>query len=269
MPAAPWEPIDAATPGLAEARLALHHAVQAVAAPGQSLGPRAADDGQQALTLGEGGLWLGAPVAGGAVRAGLDPVALELFLCDGEGVALASLPLAGRTLADGLAFLSGELERRGHESWLSLPPHPEDFPRHPLGAGAPFAAGGEAARRALARLFAGTAGLLAEVVGAAAPPRLWPHHFDLAITLACGGTAFGLGVSPGDEAGPYWYVTVAPPPPRQARPPLAGGGRWREAGWAGAELPLAALPAPPARGEAQRAAVAAFYASALGRQAAP
>lgn len=42
-----WEELDPTTAGLAEARLALHHAIQLVAAVGQALAPRAEDDSQQ------------------------------------------------------------------------------------------------------------------------------------------------------------------------------------------------------------------------------
>jgi len=263
-----WEPLDPRQVGLAEVRLVLHHAIQPVAAVGQCLAPRHADDAQQALTLGAGGLWLGAPVAGGALRAGLDPVALELFLCDGGGVALASLPLAGRTVAEGLAFLAGELERRGQQVRLSLPQHPRDFPRHPLGEGARFEAGGEAPRTVLARLFANTGALLAALGAPDAAPRLWPHHFDLALTLQGGGLTFALGFSPGDgpSGRPYWYATPSPRPAPEALPAIAGGGRWRSEGWFGAELPLDVL-APDGGG--QRGQVIAFLCSALSLVLAP
>ena len=263
-----WEPLDPRQAGLAEARLVLHHAIQPVAAVGQGYAEKAADDGQQALTLGAGGLWLGAPVAGGTLRAGLDPVALELFLCDGAGVALASLPLAGRTMVQGLAFLAGELTRRGQEGWLSLPQHPDDFPRHPLGEGARFEAGGEAARAVLARLFANTGALLTALGAPDAVPRLWPHHFDLALSLQGGGLVYGVGFSPGDGSSgrPYWYATPSPRPPPEKLPPIAGGGRWRNQGWFGAELPLDALAQD---GAGQRGQVIAFLCSALSLVLAP
>src|SRR5438067_9402848 len=133
-----WDELQPAREGLAEARLVLHYAVQLVAAVGQSLAEKAPDDSQQSLTL-EGGVWLGAPVAGGKLRAGLDPVRLELRLCDAAGKALAAFPLAGRTLAEGLSFLAAELARRGQPaSALALPKHPADFPHHSLADGARF-----------------------------------------------------------------------------------------------------------------------------------
>jgi len=256
-----WEALDPRAPGLVSERLVLHHALQPVAAVGQSLLPVAGDDGQQALSVGPPGRLLGAPVAGGRLRAGLDLVSLELLLCGAGGAPLARFPLPDRTLDEALGFLGEELARRGERARLTLPSHPEDFPRHPLGHGAAFASGDPDARRELARLFEGSALLLGRLGGGAAP-RLWPHHFDLATSVQAGALTFGLGVSPGDglEGGPYWYATPWPHPPREALPPLDGGGRWREAGWFGAELQFERL---RAGAEAQVAQVAAFFRSAL------
>jgi hypothetical protein len=201
-------------------------------------------------------------VAGGALRAGLDPLDLELRLADGAGAPLARLPLAGRTLADGLSFLRGELQRRGVTADLELPRHPADFPAHALASGAPFEAGDRRARQELTRLFADTAALVAGMLGAPSPPRLWPHHFDLACSTRAGDRSLGLGVSPGEGAAgrPYWYATAWPPLPRDRLPPLEGGGSWHFEGWTGAELPIERLRRGAA---AQRAQVAAFLASAM------
>jgi hypothetical protein len=255
-----WLALDPDGADLPAARLALHHAVQPVAAVGQSLAPRATDDSQQALLVGPR-RWEGSG-AGGGLRAALDPIALELSLRDAGGAAIGRLPLAGRTLDEGLAFLAAALSARGLPGGaLALPRHPDDFPRHPLGAGARFEPGDARARAELAHLFAGSRHLLAELLGPAAPVRLWPHHFDLGASLPLGRVTLGLGVSPGDGADglPYWYATPWPHPPLDALPPLDGGGRWHVEGWVGGELPLGALERGAA---AQRAQVAAFFRSA-------
>lgn len=259
-----WEELDLSAEGLVDARLVLHHAIQPVAAVGQSLAPRLPDDSQQSLSVRSPRLWVGAPVAGGRLGGGIDPAALEIHLVDAAGAPLASLPLAGRTLGDALAFLRGELERRGQPAHvLALPTHPADFPHHPLAGGAPFPGGGQEPREQMARLYAGTQGLLEEVLGDRnVPLRLWPHHFDLAGTANLGEVAVGLGMSPGDGAAgsPYWYATLTPPPPMDRLPPLAGDGSWHLRGWIGAELPLARL----GRGAAgQREQVRAFFLSAV------
>jgi hypothetical protein len=246
-------------PAEAEARLVLHHAVQLVAAVGQHLAARRPDDSQQSLTV-DGGLWLGEPVAG-ELRAGLDPAALALHLCGAGARPVATLPLAGETLASGLAFLRGELGHRGVASEpFELPVHPPDFPAHPLARGARFPAGLAAERAELAALYAASAEALRQAARpGASPARLWPHHFDLACTVRSGEAAVGLGFSPGDgPAGePYWYATL--PRPQGALPPLEGRGRWHLEGWFGAELPIDLL-----AGEAssRRAQVLAFWDSA-------
>ena len=258
-----WDELEPAREGLAEARLALHYAVQLVAAVGQSLAEKAPDDSQQSLAL-EGDAWLGAPVAGGKLRAGLDPARLELRLCDAAGKMLAAFPLAGRTLAEGLSFLAAELARRGQPaSALALPKHPADFPHHPLADGAPFPnAPDGGARGQLVHLFANTHALLSGLrEGQPAALRLWPHHFDLGCSLQLGAVSLGMGVSPGEGASgrPYWYATPWPHPALDRLPPLAGGGTWHREGWVGGELPLERL----TRGaRAQRSQVLAFFQSA-------
>jgi hypothetical protein len=199
------------------------------------------------------------------LRAGLEPVRLDLRLCDGAGAPLETFELPGRTLADGLAWLAAALERRGQRAAaLALPKHPADFPHHPLADGAHFPAEPDAGgRAAVVRLFADTHALLSGLrEGQPAPLRLWPHHFDFACSLQFGAVSLGMGVSPGDGAGgfPYWYATPWPRPPLDRLPPLAGGGTWHLEGWVGAELPLARL----VRGaSAQRNQVLAFFQSAV------
>jgi hypothetical protein len=257
------EPLDPAAGALVAARLPLHHAVQVVAAVGQTLAPRVSDDSQQALVVKGPRSWLGAPVAGGRLRAGIDPVDAEIRLCDAGGARLSGLAMEGRTLDEGLAFLVEALRAAGvPDAPLALPSHPADFPHHPLADGAPFPPGGASGRGELARLVDGTHALLARLVGGRdAPLRLWPHHFDLGCSFPLGGLTLGLGVSPGDgtAGAPYWYATVWPRP-EGALPALGGGGTWRTSGWSGAELPLARL---AREGAAQRAQVEAFFGSAV------
>jgi len=262
MSEAGWEELGRAPSDLAEARLVLHHAVQLVAAVGQSLVEAAPDDSQQSLSLDSGlRTLLGTPVAGGKLRAGLDPARLVLFVANGAGAPVAEISLAGRTLAEGLAFLASELSRRSQRApALALPKHPGDFPHHALADGGRFPSAGHESRAFLARLFANTHRLLA---GQRAPLRLWPHHFDLACRLRLASVSVGAGVSPGDgpHGLPYWYATLSPPPPLDSLPVLAGGGSWHFTGWIGAELPLARLDRGAA---AEQRQLSAFFQSALG-----
>lgn len=258
-----WKELDPRAAGLAAARMSLHHAIQLVAAVGQSFAPRAKDDSQQSLTLAGAGAWLGVPVAGGTLRAGIDPLALELWLADGSGRPLVAFPLAGRSLAEGLHFLAAELGRRRVDGALELPRHPADFPVHALAKGAAFEGDDLSPRRELARLIANTQELLAATVGPSGPPlRLWPHHFDLACTVQVGHRSVGLGVSAGDGVAgrPYWYAAPWSALPGEGLPLLEGDGSWHVEGWAGAELPIGRL-FPGAR--AQREQVGAFFRSVM------
>jgi len=78
------------------------------------------------------------------------------------------------------------------------------------------------------------------------PPKLWPEHFDYAVEA--GTVRANYGFSPGDEQHPEPYGYVAP---WEARPT---GPLWNATGFAGAELPLAALLAA----DDQRTAALAF-----------
>src|SRR3954471_17440023 len=92
-----WEEIPK---DLVETRLVLHHAVQLVAAAGQSLLPARPDDSQQSLSL-SSRVWLGKSI--GVSQVGLDPV--ELSLSTGG----STLALAGRTMAEALSWLEEKL----------------------------------------------------------------------------------------------------------------------------------------------------------------
>ena len=265
MDLAPWPdaPLDPGGRALLRARLPLHHAVQVVAAVGQSLAPRAPDDSQQSLSVAGLRNWLGAPVAGGKFRAGIDPLDVEVRLCDVNGIPLAGIGLEGRTLRDGLAFLGDALARHGQRGKLEPPEHPADFPHHPLADGGIFPEGGAQGRAELLRMFHGTQEILRRVVASRdAPIRLWPHHFDVGCQLGLGKLTAWLGASPGDGADgvAYWYATMSPWPGPERMSPLEGGGAWRREGLSGGSLPISDL-AGDAAGQGKQ--VEAFFRSAL------
>jgi hypothetical protein len=241
-----WEHLGETPADLVGTRLQLQYAVQLVAAVGQGLVRPRPDDSQQSLELrADLRSWLGATVQGR--RAGLDPATFTLFVASDAGVPLASLPLAGRTLEQGLVFLRAQFAAQ-----IALPRHPADFPHHPAAEGARLDGGSEAARTFLQRLYANTHRAL---FSSGAPLRMWPHHFDLACTR--GRTSAGFSPGDGSDGLPYWYATYSPPLETVAK--LAGKGRFRETGWKGAELLLSDL----GRGPGQEAQLAAFFQSAF------
>ncbi len=246
-----WAALGAVAPGeLMEARLQLHHAAQVVASAGLTLLELRADDSHPNLGwVDDLGALVGHALPGAGARAGLRVADLALVVVDERGVARDALPLDGRTLADGQAWLAATLAAAG----ASLPAavltrSPYEIPAHPVATGAAFSGAGREALAELGRWFADGHAALVEQAGrmpGAPEVRCWPHHFDLG-ALAVLATnpdgslarSVGIGLSPGDEsyAEPYWYVSPWPYPDPGALPALEAGGRWHTAGFTAAVL---------------------------------
>jgi hypothetical protein len=244
----PWERLGVVSPrALVEARLALHHAVQAVAAVGRCLAPPRADDGHTSLEWAPASRSLVSQSAPGPRpwRAALRLADMVLaVLVDGEAV--QELALAGRTSSEAFAWVARQAAAAGAvvEGYHSDTPY--GLPSFTVAHGGAFPAGSAAAREELARWYANADGLLRSVAGGwagASAVRVWPHHFDIGsvLRLASGGgeeaPSIGIGLSPGDEeiAEPYFYVTPWPVPAATALPGLAVG-HWHTTGWTGALL---------------------------------
>ncbi|MBI1251252.1 MAG: hypothetical protein GC189_07260 [Alphaproteobacteria bacterium] len=140
-------------------------------------------------------------------------------------------------------------------------PHADDLP--PENSASPPVAETEE----LMRYYANAALLLEGVApptGAISAIRLWPHHFDMARTIALeGGRLLTLGLAPDDAFydQPYLYVTVYPAAPSRALPAPPDGFAWRTEGFFG----LAARASDLLRGAnaAERAGAALNRAVAL------
>lgn len=243
-----WRGLGAVAPAdLVSARLSLHWAAQIVSAAGSSWLPAADDFSHTALLWDHGLAGLTSQELFGGLRAGLRFETLELVLLDKEGGELDALPLASKTLDEGLGWLAAALsERLGEARELTRPTH--DLPEHPAGQGEPFAVVCRESAGELARWFGNAARALTPTVDAvptASPLRCWPHHFDIAtlITLVADEDAekaksVGVGMTPGDGsyAEPYVYVTPWPYPDGMTLLELPAGGRWHMEGWFGAVL---------------------------------
>ncbi len=264
-----WERLGTPPPTeLADAREQLHWAVQVlVGVAGVAVEP-APDDSHTSLTWDRGSrALLTQPLKGTAgTRAGLRLPDLTLVVRNGGST---ELPLIGRSLADGYAWMEDALGTQE-----SLPQRTEEMPDHPAGSGAAFNAD-RAALAELARWYGNAELALQEVreghAGASAV-RVWPHHFDIATLIVLDREAdpehersIGIGMTPGDAsyAQPYFYVLPWPALPRNELPPLEGGGRWQREGWVGAVLTGEDLVGSGAAANIQREQAHAFLASAV------
>ena len=244
-----WRRVGAVSPtSLVDARLQLHHALQIIVAAPISLLPAKPDDSHTNLewlpTLEALGTnWLD---GGTRLRFALRPAELALLAIDASGAELATYPLSGHTVADGVVWLRAALDRAGYPSErLTMKKHYE-IPAHPVTKGATFSQEPVEAFAELSRYYANAHDLTSQIAttrAGASEPRCWPHHFDLAtlITLpsAPGGQTrtVGFGLSPGDDsyAEPYFYVGPYPHPPVDRLKPISLGA-WHTRGWVGAVL---------------------------------
>ena len=223
---------------LADARVQLHWAAQAVAGVGRTLNVPRADHSHTSFTWSDAHqALLQEPVDG--ITCGLRLHDLTVIAID---LTLRELPLRGRTLDEGFAFLESQFGKQ-----LMRPD--VDLPDHAVARGARFDASAEHLAE-LARYYGNAARVLDEIARSepnAGPVRCWPHHFDIAtlITLSGhgeGAHTVGVGLSPGDGGSPepYYYVTPWPYPDASRLGELSVG-RWNTVGWTGAVLPASSF----------------------------
>jgi hypothetical protein len=250
-----WSSLGSLPPDrLVEARLALHDAVQPMAAAAYALLP-APDDHSHSNLLwsSERGGFVGRALPGGS-RCALDPRTLRTTVLGTDGALREELDPVGRTLEQVYVDLAAALRRAGESvpaGGLRTPEY--DLPRTPVRGGAPFAAPCSAELGELARWFAAAQGTIADLSArhlAGAEVRGWPHHLDLAAlrTYAARSAgeeprSLGVGFSPGDESygEPYLYVSPWPAPRVRALPHLPRGAHWHTQDFTSAILTAGAL----------------------------
>ncbi|XGV99325.1 MAG: hypothetical protein ACAF41_10370 [Leptolyngbya sp. BL-A-14] len=263
---------------LTESRLQLHYGIQFIAATGAALAESIPDYSHTSL------LWNPTLKAfvGTAIQAthpfqvALDPDRLTLSLLNQQSESIASLPLTGKTMAEGLQWLKQEVSKLGTNAskivFLDYPP--DDFPAHPLAQGAHFDGSQTLVLNELTAYYANTHLLLEPIISKhedTSAIRIWPHHFDMATLIMLPGTkdgsplTVGVGFSPGDASydEPYWYVSPYPYPATERLPALDGHGFWHTQHWVGAVLTASQLP-ESISAEAQQQQVESFLNSALG-----
>jgi hypothetical protein len=251
---------------LGTVRLELHAALQIPAALGIARATPAPDFAQHALTWDPAHHALVSALVPGRrpYRAGLRLAEPTLLLLNAKDSLVEALPLAGRTFAEGLAWLGEASERYTGDAAAPLARPAHELPDHALYRGERFGAD-PAHTLELAHWFGNLSRALGSVVAGrkASPVRVWSHHFDLDTVLDLGDErTLGLGFSPGDEGvpEPYLYALPTPYPEAKALPPLAPPFEWITDGWIGAVLHGSALATVAL--ERQAAEVERFYRTA-------
>jgi hypothetical protein len=262
---------------LTQSRLQLHYAVQYIAATGAALVEPLPDYSHTSMTWNPVlGAFVGATIqAAQPFQIALKPVSLTLSLIDHQNDAIASLPLHGKTMLQGLDWLQQEISQLGTDAskigFLDYPP--DDFPDHPLAHGASFDASQEVELRELTNYYSTAHRLLQTIVTTnenASAIYIWPHHFDIATLITLVGTkngnplTVGVGLSPGDTSyqEPYWYVSPYPYPDIANLPTLDGQAFWHTQHWVGAVLQASQF-TKNANAQTQQQQVAAFLHSAV------
>jgi hypothetical protein len=249
----PWRKLGSVDPlQLKEVRLQVHWAAQLASSFADDGLERLPDDSQSNLGWQDDLEVLRARQRADGLAAGLRPVDLTLLVFDASGKVADALPLAGRTLDEGLSWLGELTASPSGGAPIQLRGH--SMPNHPTASGSPFVLQPEPAYSELARWFAnGNAAL--EVLASSQPGwaevRCWPHHFDLGTLVSIeasndpsSGRSIGVGMSPGDDsyAEPYFYVNPyglqSTPSALPALPPAA---HWHTTRWFGAVLTGSAL----------------------------
>lgn len=261
---------------LTESRLKLHYAIQFIAATGSALAEPLPDYSHTSLTWNSDlKFFVGALIrATKLFQVALDPVSLTAVILDRQGETIATFPLEGKTLLEGMDWHKQQMAPLGADAdkivFLSYPP--DDFPDHAIAHGVAFDASGEAERQELANYYANTDRLLADIFAEtedAFPVHTWPHHFDMATLISIPGKkngepmTVGVGMSPGDRSydRPYWYVSPYPYPDPTSLSELDGGGFWHTQHWVGAVLTASQLTTDSAPAQAEQ--VRSFLHSAV------
>lgn len=236
---------------LIESRLQLHYAVQYIAAASAALVEPLPDDSHASFGWNPVlEAFVGSPIqAAQSFQVALEPISLTLILIDRYNETIASLPLQGKTMQEGLDWLQQEVHKLGADAskivFLDYPPN--DFPDHPLAHGAAFDASQALALRELTDYYITTDRLLQAIATTnenASAIHIWPHHLDIAMLITLPDTndgnslIVGLGLSPGDTSypEPYWYVYPYPYPDIANLPILDGQAFWHTQHWVGAVL---------------------------------
>ncbi|MEM8960736.1 MAG: hypothetical protein AAGD38_04590 [Acidobacteriota bacterium] len=236
---------------LRNARRQLHWAVRMIGSAGARVLDAEPDDSHHAFEWhADAGFFVQHVTRGQrafCTAVGMAPPCLALLTPDGEEV-LSQFHLHGKTIDEGLAWLTHELEALHGPLDAPLDP-PDQAEPHPVKSdGVAFDTGDTEAFEELRYWYINSQRLLDTTITRrpdASVIRMWPHHFDIASLITLdpdvedreAARSVGVGMSPGDGsyADPYLYVTPWPYPEQPELRELAEG-HWHRDGFLAAIL---------------------------------
>ncbi len=178
------------------------------------------------------------------LSAGLVLTECSLLVTDKKFQPLASKPLAGLTLEEGMKWMASALKEYGGDVPPLVRPF-QEIPASPIANKEPFPDGDPAGLAEVDRWFANSFSTLLPLAKSLKSSTVWcwPHHFDVATLLFLEdkppdkAQQINIGFSPGDGNfdHPYWYVTFWPDS-TEPLPPLEGQGIWCQEAFKGALL---------------------------------
>ncbi len=257
-----WSEIGAAPAGaMAQAHFQPHQLAQWLARFARGyLEPRA-DDSHTSLTwrrdlkmmiTGE------AAVGGRRVALGLFPRDLTLAVLS-DGAVVEEAAMTGRRNEEAGDWVRARLRECGLDPGALDASLPYELPPSPYGAGALYDAQKTAAGLAeLNSYFDNADLLLSELIAryrdirpGPSPVRLWPHHFDIAISIALeegdfeSSRSIGAGLAVPDTLCTefYWYVYPWPDKAFKALADPGPAGKYALEGFSGAALPMSKVAA--------------------------
>ncbi|MCG8331928.1 MAG: hypothetical protein MI974_29850 [Chitinophagales bacterium] len=274
-----WYPLTQNPKTLNDTIVKMHHAVQAVAAFGNSLLPKAGDDSQSNMSWhSDLKAMVGHEVPLQApLRLALSYDPFELYFLNAADLPIASFAMEGQTLVTALAFIRMQVEAMGGVGGkLEYPQHYE-LPKSDYQKGAPFLMPDSSAHFELAKHRHNAQHVL-EVFASryehASSVAIWPHHFDTGSLIAFafdaeGGLtkSIGIGMAIPDSICDEMYYYVSPwwkgvTLNFDTLSALPGRGEWKSGQYNGALLPLSSVTAKTSAQE-QSELVTAFLEQAI------
>ncbi len=229
----------------------LHHVLQSCSAFGRHYLPASEEDENAVISwVPEEKIMVGKWVESesGLVRPGLD-ISSKTLIFQRENAETSSLDIQGNSFAQLMMWLEGQAGESGLSVDKFSADLPYELPKYDTQKGSPFLLEDDEALEALLSLYHNAFLLCSNLRGKfsnVSEVRIWPHHFDLAISVklkesgnADTSTYLGIGFSPGDDHydEPYFYTNSWPFADDALLRDLSNG-HWHIDDWVGGVLTL-------------------------------